>query len=87
MGGLIPRRPEVERNTVYGITITYETKRFLTYDGGPEGGFVYFYRERSAGWYGWERDWETEPTYTKIRSGQVATAWIDHSQSLDNRTS
>jgi hypothetical protein len=74
---LVPRRPEVEWETLYGSTTIYETKHFLTYGGGPEGGFVYFYRERAAGWYRWERDWGTEPTYTKIRSGRVATAWID----------
>ena len=73
----IPRRPEVEWETLYGSTTIYETKHFLTYGGGPEGGFVYFYRERPAGWYRWERDWGTEPTYTKIPGGQVATAWID----------
>ena len=78
----IPRRPEVEWETLYGSTTIYETKHFLTYGGGPEGGFVYFYRERSAGWYRWERDWGTEPTYTKIAGGQVATTWIGDTECI-----
>ena len=59
---LVPRpRPEVEWETLYGITTNYETKHFITYGGGPEGDFVYFCRERSAGLYRWERNWGTEP--------------------------
>ena len=41
-------------------------KHFLTYGGGPEGGYVYFYKEREPGWYAWTRDWGTPPTYTKL---------------------
>ena len=42
----------------------------------PRGGYVYFYREREAGWYKWERGWFQEPTYTKV-DGQVARWWDD----------
>ena len=52
--------------TVYGSTEIYKTKHFLTYGGGPEGGYVYFYKEREPGWYAWTRDWGTPPTYTKL---------------------
>ena len=52
--------------TVYGSTVIYKTKHILTYGGGPEGGYVYFYREREPGWYAWERTWGTAPTYTKL---------------------
>ena len=77
VAGIIPRRPEVEWETVYGITVIYKTRHIITYGGGPEGGYVHFYKERPAGWYRWERAWGPEPTYTKIAGGQVATAWID----------
>ena len=77
---LVPRRPEVEWETVYGITVIYKTRHIITYGGGPEGGYVYFYKERCPGWYKWERTWGTEPTYTKIPSGQVATTWIDDTE-------
>jgi len=52
--------------TVYGSTVIYKTKHVITYGGGPEGGYVYFYREREPGWYAWERNWGTAPTYTKL---------------------
>ena len=45
---------------------------YITHGGGPEGGYVYFYREREAGWYKWERDWLRPPTYTKLETGVVA---------------
>jgi hypothetical protein len=51
---------------VCGTTIIYRTKHVLTYGGGPEGGYVYLYKEREAGWYEWRRDWGTPPTYTKV---------------------
>ena len=68
---LVPRDPPVEWETLYGSTRIYQTKHYITYGGGPEGGYVYFYREREAGWYKWERDWFKPPTYTKI-DGTVA---------------
>ncbi len=49
----------------------WETDHYITYGGGPEGGYVYFYREREPGWYSWNRELFQEPTYTKIDEGQV----------------
>ena len=68
---LIPRDPPVEWETLYGSTRIYQTKEYITYGGGPEGGCVYFYREREAGWYKWRRDWLKPSTYAKI-DGTVA---------------
>ena len=51
---------------VNGTTTIYETQHIVTYGGGPEGGFVFFFREREPGWYSWERDWFQEPTYKKL---------------------
>ena len=33
---------EIEWETLYGWTMIYQTKHYLTYGGGPEGGYVYF---------------------------------------------
>ena len=50
---LIPRDPLVEWETLYDTVRIYQTKHYITYTtpSGPEGGYVYFYRERAAGWY------------------------------------
>ena len=61
---------------MYGSTVIYKTKHMITYGGGPEGGYVYFYQEREAGWYKWERGWFQEPAYEKV-DGQVAIFWDD----------
>jgi hypothetical protein len=68
--------PYVEWETVYGSKMIWRTKHFTTYDSGPEGGYVYFYKEREAGWYKWERGWFQPPTYTKV-DGQIAIWWDD----------
>ena len=34
---------DIEWDTVYGSARIYRTTHVLTYDGGPEGGYVYFY--------------------------------------------
>ena len=68
--------PPIDWTTVYGSTVIYKTIHFITFGGGPEGGFVYFYREREAGWYSWERDWFRPPVYTKI-NGQIVIYWDD----------
>ena len=65
---IIPTEPEVEWENVYGSVKIYETKHTITYGGGPEGGYVYFYREREPGWYAWERKWGEPPSYTRIYS-------------------
>ena len=59
-------------------------KHYITYGGGPEGGYVYFAsqslpkglrtkgRPGKSSWFKWHRDWFQEAVYTKIREGQVA---------------
>ena len=53
----------------------YKTKQLPTYSGGPEGGYVYFYKERLPGWYKWNRSWGSEPCYAYIDDGVVAAKW------------
>ena len=72
----IPEQEDVAWETVYGSTTTYRTKHFITYGGGPEGGYVYFFRERAPGWYSWHRDWFKEAEYTKL-DGRVLAIWWD----------
>ena len=67
---------DIEWEAVCGSTRIYRTNHVLTYGGGPEGGYVYFYKEREAGWYRWERDWGTQPTYTRI-DGVLAQKFED----------
>ena len=69
--------PYIEWEAVYGSLVIYRTKHILTYGGGPEGGYVYFYREREPGWYSWRRDWFRPPVYTKL-DGQVAIWWDEN---------
>ncbi len=59
--------------TVYGSFSIYKTKHIITYGGGPEGGYVYFWRERDPVWCRWHRSWNQAPTETKVSTGQVAT--------------
>ncbi len=59
--------------TVYGTVNIYKTNHLVTYGGGPEGGYVYFRKERDPGWHRWHRTWLQPPTYAKILTGQVAT--------------
>ena len=68
--------PPIDWTTVYGSTVIYKTKHIITFGGGPDGGFVYFYREREAGWYSWTRDWFRSPVYTKV-DGKIAIWWDD----------
>ena len=42
----IPRRPYVDWEVIGGFTMLYKTKHLVTYSGGGEGGYVYFYLER-----------------------------------------
>ena len=63
------------KEDLYGYTEIYGAKHYITYGGGPEGGFVYFASERDSNrgnWYTWDRDWFKKPTYTKVVEGQVA---------------
>lgn len=64
------REPEIE--CVYGSFRIDGVKHIITYGGGPEGGYVYFYEGRERGWYRWHRTWFQEATYTKVDDGQVA---------------
>ena len=73
---------EDEWETLYGCTEINQTRHYLTYGGSPEGGYVFFYREREQGWYRWSRDWGEGPTYERITSGQVA---IRHAQDEDDK--
>ncbi len=57
--------------TLYGKCRIYQTDHYITYGGGPEGGYVYFYREREPGLYYWHRDWHGKPEYTNIAEGIV----------------
>ena len=68
--------PPIDWSTVHGSTKIYQTKHIITYGGGPEGGFVYFYREREAGWYSWDRGWFQPAVYTKV-DGKIAVWWDD----------
>ena len=43
-----PSRLEVDWETIYGTCTTWQTDRLITYGGGPEGGYVCFYKERVA---------------------------------------
>ena len=63
-----------ELETLFGFTNIYGTKHYITYGGGPEGGFVYFTSRRrgKGGWYKWHRDWFKRAVYTKVVEGQVA---------------
>ena len=65
---------EFEIDTLFGFTHIAGVKHYITYGGGPEGGFVYFASQRpgKSSWFKWHRDWFKETVYTKIREGQVA---------------
>ena len=60
--------------TLFGFTHIRNVKHYITYGGGPEGGFVYFTGQRpgKSSWFKWHRDWFEEAVYTKVVDGQVA---------------
>ena len=66
-----PPNPLDDFDHLLGTVQIYQTKHFVTHTGGPEGGFVYFYKERPAGWYSWSRTWGEPPSYQKIETGVV----------------
>ena len=66
-----PPDPFEDFDRLYGTVQIYQTKHYVTHSGGPEGGLVYFYREREAGWYRWSRNWGTPPAYEKLETGVV----------------
>ena len=59
----------IDRDSLYGNTTIDGVKHFVTYGGGPEGGYVYF---PGQGWKKWHRDWFQEASYAKVQHGQVA---------------
>ena len=65
---------DFEIDTLFGFTHVAGVKHYITYGGGPEGGYVYFASQRpgKSSWFKWHRDWFKEPVYTKILEGQVA---------------
>ena len=66
-----PPDPFEDFEYLLGTVQIYQTKHYVTHSGGPEGGLVYFYREREAGWYRWSRNWGTPPAYEKLETGVV----------------
>ena len=60
--------------TLYGFTHINGVKHYITYGGGPEGGFVYFTsKRRNRGrWYRWNREWFAKAGYARVETGQVA---------------
>jgi hypothetical protein len=65
-------KDEPEIYSIYGATQIFNKKHYITYGGGPEGGFVYITASRKPGWYRWHRDWYKKPQYTRVTKGQVA---------------
>ncbi len=59
--------------TVYGAVNVYKTKHLVTYGGGHEGGYVYFWKEGDPGVVPLAPDTVPLPTYSEILTGQVAT--------------
>ena len=57
---------------LFGTTTIYRKKHYVTYGGGPEGGFVYFTTGREQGWYKWHRGDGEKATYERVEKGQVA---------------
>jgi hypothetical protein len=49
IAALMPEDHRIEWETLYGATLIYRTKHFLTYGGGPEGGYVIFIGNASRG--------------------------------------
>ena len=75
-----------EIDTLFGFTHIAGVKHYITYGGGPEGGFVYFASQRpgKSSWFTWHRDWFKEAVYTKVKKGQVA--FLMHSDGSEHIT-
>ncbi len=56
----------------------WRTKRIIPYGGGPEGGYVYLFREHELGWHRWTRSWGSRPSYEMALGGQVVMRLHDH---------
>ncbi len=66
----------------YGTRRVYETDDYVTYGGGPEGGYVYLYREREPSWYYWKRGLFGKPTYMKLNTWQIVSKICDEGREL-----
>ena len=77
---------DFEIDTLLGFTHISGVKHYITYGGGPEGGFVYFTSQRpgKSSWFTWHRDWFKEAVYTKVKKGQVA--FLMHSDGSEQIT-
>ena len=77
---------EFEIGPLFGFTHFAGVKHYITYGGGPEGGFVYFTSQRpgKSSWFTWHRDWFKEAVYTKVKKGQVA--FLMHSDGSEQIT-
>ena len=49
IAALMPEDHRIEWETVYGATLIYRTKHFVTYGGGPEGGVCVLLSGAGAG--------------------------------------
>ena len=68
--------------TLYGKCRIYQTDHYITYGGGPEGGYAHFYRVREAEWYRWHRDWHGKPECTKIEDSIVVFRLVEDGLNL-----
>jgi hypothetical protein len=62
--------------TLYGTVKISGVKHLLTYGGGGEGGFVFFYQSQAPGWHTWDRNWFKPPSYQKI-DDRIYIKWED----------
>ena len=77
---------DFEIDTLFGFTHIGGVRHYITYGGGPEGGFVYFTSQRpgKSSWFKWHREWFREAVYTKVVEGQVA--FLMHSDGSEQIT-
>ena len=66
--------PLEDFETLFATNYIDQTEHYITNyaTGWSQGGYVYFYKEREAGWYKWHCEWEQKPSYEKIEEGVVA---------------
>ena len=53
---------------IHGSQVIKRRHHYVTYGGGPEGGFVYF----NGSWHAWNREWFEPATYTQLDCELVA---------------
>ena len=74
--------PDVDWEELYGRALIFKTYHYISYGGTTCGGYVYLYREHTAGWYEWRRAWgrswaEPGVSYERILDGQMAMKLFD----------